>query len=258
MLAVATAFKGNMDRIVAFVELNVALFDLAKVGVGRFRSRHAIAASVRDVHSRARAIPLGLSLACEGAYLCACAQFEQCVRDLIDEAAIQSVAKKGTFALLPDTMQDEHTKRCGKILQNINQDKYSHLGAASVVAALHGCVVTGASPAALVVEAFSSNERNFKPGIVSEHLGKLGVSRVWELLGQQACLQAHFRTISAPDAERFARQRLERIMDTRNTIIHRGRGFVPPSDSEAMECATFFVALSEALARVLCDYAARI
>lgn len=258
MLAVATLFKTSMDRILAFVELSVATFDLAKVSVSRFRSSHAIAASVKDVHSKARAIPLGLSLACEGAYLSACAQFEQCVRDLIDETAIQSVAKKGTFALLPGRMQEEHTNGCGRILQNLYQDKYSHLNVAGVVAALHGCVVTGASPAALIVEAFSSNERNFKPNVVSEHLGKLGVSKVWELLGLQPCLKAHFGTTSATDAARFARERLERIMDTRNTIIHRGRGFVAPSDSETKECATYFVALSEALARVLVDYVASI
>jgi hypothetical protein len=199
---------------------------------------------------------LGVSLACEGAYLSACAQFEQCVRDLIDEAAIQAVGKKGTFTLLPSKMQEEHTNGCGRILHNLAQDKYKHLSAAGIVAALHGCVVTGAAPAALIVEAFSSNERNFKPQIVSEHVGKLGVRRVWKLLGQKPCLQTNFGTTSPTDAERFAQERLERIMDKRNTIIHRAKGFAAPSDAETKECATFFGALTEALAHVLVDYVA--
>lgn len=256
MLALAADFKTSMDRVVAFVDLSVATFDLAKASLNRFRSTLPVAVAARDVRAKARAIPLGLSLACEGAYLSACAQFEQGVRDQIEEAAMRAAGKKATFVLLPSRMQEEHTTGCGKILCSLSQDKFKHLTAAGIVAALHGCMVTGVAPITLVVEAFSSNERNFKPQVISEHVGKLGVSKVWELLGQQASLQAHFGIASAGDTERFARERLERIMDKRNTIIHRGRGFAAPSDTETRECASFFVALMEALAQVLVDYVA--
>ncbi|HUY90482.1 MAG TPA: HEPN domain-containing protein, partial [Pirellulales bacterium] len=210
----------------------------------------------RDVYARARAIPLGLSLACEGAYLSACAQFEQGVRDLIEEAAMKAAAKKGTFALLPPEMQNCHTNGCGNILQNLAQDKFGHLTAAGIVSALHGCVVTGAPPISLNVEAFSSNERNFKPQIISEHVKRLGVKKVWSLIRLQPSLQSHFGTASSDDAEKFARERLERIMDKRNTIIHRGKGFAAPSDDEVRECARFFTVLIESLAHVLVDYIA--
>lgn len=256
MLAIATTFKADMDRVIGFVDLSVATFDLAKPSLSRFRSAHAIAVAARDVYAKARAISLGLSLACEGAYLSACAQFEQGVRDLIDEAATQAAAKKGTFALLPAEMRDNHTDGCGSILQNLSQDKFKHLSAPGIVTALHGCVVAGAAPVSLVVEAFSSNERNFRPQILSEHVKRLGLKKVWNLLGLQPCLQAHFATASPADSEKFARERLERIMDKRNTIIHRGKGFAAPSDAEVRECATFFAALIEALARVLIDYVA--
>lgn len=256
MLTIATTFKVSMDRVIGFVDLSVATFDLAKPSLSRFRSSHLVAVAARDVYAKARANPLGLSLACEGAYLSACAQFEQGVRDLIEEAAIQAAAKKGTFALLPAEMQENHTDGCGNILQNLTQDKFKHLTAAGIVSALHGCVVSGAAPISLVVEAFSSNERNFKPQIISEHVKRLGLKKVWNLLGLQPCLQAHFKTASPADAEKFARERLERIMDKRNTIIHRGKGFAAPSNDEVRECATFFTALIEALARVLIDYVA--
>ncbi len=256
MLSIAADFKISMNRVISYVDLSVATFDLAKASLARFRSAHAIAVAARDVHAKARTMPLGISLACEGAYLSACAQFEQGVRDLIDEAAIQTVGKTGTFALLPTKMQEEHTNGCGRILQNLTQDKYRHLSAAGIVAALHGCVVTGATPAALIVEAFSSNERNFKPQIVSEHVGRLGVKQVWTLLSQQPALQTHFGTASPTDAARFARERLERIMDKRNTIIHRAKGFAAPSEADTRECAMFFTGLTEALAHVLVDYVA--
>lgn len=255
-MTIATTFASDMNRVLAFLELSVSTFDLAKVNLSRFRSVHPLAVAARDVHAKARAIPVGLSLACEGAFLSACAQFEQGVRDLIEEAATQAVGKKARFSLLPARMQDEHIDGCGKILQNITQDKFKHLTAAGVVASLNGCLCGGAGPYSLVVEAFSSNERNFKPNIISEHVGKLGLKGLWGLLSNEACLQAHFGSTSPIDTERFARERLERIMDKRNTIIHRGRGFAAPSEAEVKECCSFFSATIEALARVLIAYVA--
>ena len=95
-----------------------------------------------------------------------------------------------------------------------------------------------------------------KHRIVSEHVGRLGVKQVWTLLSQQPALQTHFGTASPTDAARFARERLERIMDKRNTIIHRAKGFAAPSEADTRECAMFFTGLTEALAHVLVDYVA--
>ena len=258
MLTIAATFKNNMDRVIGYVDLSVATFDLAKPSLSRFRSSHLVAVAARDVYAKARAIPLGLSMACEGSYLSACAQFEEGVRDMIEEAAIRAAAKKGTFALLPAEMQECHTDGCGNILQNLTQDKFKHLTAAGIVSALHGCVVAGAAPISLVVEAFSSNERNFKPQIISEHVKRLGLKKVWNLLGLQPCLQAHFgTTVSPADAEKFARERLERIMDKEKHDHAPWQWFRRSKRCcEVRECATYFTALIEALARVLVDYVA--
>lgn len=256
MLSIASAFKADVARIEAFVELSESTFDLARVSISGLAGTHPIYASVINVHTKARAIPAGLSLACEGAYLSICAQYEQCVRDLVEATAIDAVTKKGQFALLPQKMREAHLQGCGMILQKLKRDKYKHLSASAIASALHGCVVASASPATLVVEAFSSNERNFKPDTVTEHFGKLGISDLWKLLGQQACLQSHFRTASPADATKFAMERLERIIDTRNGLSHRARGVASPSPSDVGECASFVVALSEALANVLDSYVA--
>ncbi len=258
MITIAKTFQGSMDRVISFVDLNLATFNLAKPTLSRFRSSHPVAIAAKDVYKKARAIPLGLSIACEGAYLSACAQYEQAVRDLIEETAIQAAAKKTAFAMLPPEMQECHTNGCGVILQNLAQDKFKHLTAAGIVGTLHGCVVARSVPLSLVVEAFSSNERNFKPQIVSEHAKRLGVKNVWKLIAVQPGISAHFGTASAADTEKFARERLERIMDMRNAIIHRGRGFVAPSDTEVRECANFFKALIQALAVVLDNYITRL
>jgi RiboL-PSP-HEPN len=257
MNSIVANFRIGIQKIEAFVDLNVATFDLAKTNPSRFRSRHATADAAKNVHAKARAIPLGVSLACEGAYLSACAQFEKGVRDLIEEAALQMVGKKGSFALLPQKMQDEHTNGCAKILHTIKMDKHRHLTAHRIVSALHGCLVSNAPPTALIVEAFSSNANNFRPDVVADHVGKLGVSKVWDLLGSELCLQAHFNSTSPTDTIKFSRERLHRIMDKRNHMIHRGSSFAAPSVSETTECTSFFRSLIEALGHVLIDHVAR-
>ncbi len=254
MLAIAENCKTSLNRVIDYVDLSVATFDLARNSLTRFRSAHAVAVGAKNIHAKARALPLGLSLACEGAYLSACAQFEQGVRDLIEEAAIQALAAKGSFSNLPSEMQKEHTKGCGNILRQLHLDKFTHLTESRIIAVLHGCVVEAPASPSLIVEVFSSNDRNFKPDVLKEHVKRLGVNDLWNKLGQQQSIQAHFSTTSSTDATRFARERLERIMDNRNVIVHRGRGFAPPSDAETKECANYCSALLEGLAHVLTSY----
>ena len=257
MMIIAADFKRDMDRVIDYVNLSVATFDLAKASTSRFRSSHPLAIAARDVHGQVRALTtMGLSLACEGAYLSACAQFEQAVRDVIEEAVMQSIAKKVQFALLPIKMQEHHISGCGIILQNLRQDRFRHLNMQAIISSLYECVSPGETPVSLVVEAYSSNERNFKPKILSEHFKKLGVTKLWNLLGQDPSVQNHFETTSAADAERFAMERLERIMDKRNNIIHRNSSFTAPSDVEAKESATFFTAVIEGLCRTMTAHVA--
>lgn len=253
MLTISADFARQINQALAFLDLVVSAFDLAKVNKSRFQSKHGLGKAALDIYAKARAIPTGMSLACEGIFLSVCAQFEQVIRELIEEAAMQVASKKGAFSLLPAKMQEEHTVGCGVILEN-RYDKFGHLSQSAVAASLHGCLVSPTGTCSLVVEAFSNNERNFKSRIVAEQVGKLGVISLWPSLSQQTCLQAHFGSASADDTRKFACERLDRIMDKRNVIIHRGVGFAAPSDAEVRECANFFIALAEALGRVLANY----
>ena len=254
MLAIAARFSADMSKLKLYMDLLVATFDLAKGNQATFKSKHELAKAARNVHVRARALSLvGLALACEGTYLSACAQFEQLIRDMIEEAAQQTSARIPAFLSLPPKMQEAHTRGCANILGHIEQDKFGHLTAESVVDKLHSCLIRSGAGSAydLLVDAFSNNERNFRPDILAQHLKSLGVIKAWEVLSDQAPLQLHFGNVSATDTKRFAMERLERIMDKRNMIIHRNKGFAAPSTHDVIECADYFVAISDALANVL-------
>lgn len=254
MFSISNSFKSEMDKLIIFVDLCLETFDLAKTNIANYVPYRPIEYAALSVHGKARLIPFGLSIACEGAFLSACAQFEQAVRDLIEETANQVACKKGLFSSLPIKMQEEHTLGCGGILQNLSQDKFKHLTENNIVNSLYRCLVAPISPAPLIVESYSSNERNFKPSIISEHIKRLGLNKVWEQLSKENSLQSHFNSNSEVDTEKFSRERLDRIMDKRNTIIHRGKGFAAPSYSEVKECVDFFTALVLDLGSVLEDY----
>ena len=253
--AIATKFSTDMRGLKDYISLVVATFDLAKTDKRRLRSKHVLARAALDLHARARSLTLGLSLACEGTYLIACAQFEQLVRDMLEEAANQASSKKTAFLDLPPKMREAHTKGCAAILSKITQDKFRHLSESSVAVSLHSCLVGSPSGSAynLLVEAFSNNENNFKPEVVADHFKKLGVSDPWESLSGQSYLQNYFKFTSA-DTKRASKERLERIMDQRNIIMHRNKSVERLGVPEVIECAEFFDALSQSMAEVLSKY----
>ena len=255
-MSIAARFRSDMDKIVLFVDLIETTFDLARNSLDRFRSRHPVALAAKGVHAKARAVHGGLPLASEGVFLSACAQFEQCIRDIIEEAASHAINRMARFDMLPQNMQKEHLNGCAKILQHLGQDKYKYLTSEGIVTSLHSCLPASSGSPKLVLEAFSSNEKNFKPNIIAEHMKRLGVEQVWERIGQQTCLQKHLGLSNPQDCTRISKESLERIMDQRNYTIHRSRSYSAPSTTQVREHASYFAVLTEAIAGVLVSHIA--
>jgi hypothetical protein len=255
MLTIAKNFAAEMAQIVAFVDLSSATFALARADLKRFRSKHALGIAAVDLHARARAASSGLPLACEGAFLTACAQFELAVRGVIEETANRAAAKKANFRSLPIVMQEEHVDGCARILQKWKLDKYKHLPPNVVINSLTTCYSKGVRYS-LVVEAFSSNDANFRPETITKHMKKLGLNKLWEKLSRETCLQIYFGGVSVKDTSRFSAETLKSLMEKRNTIIHRGKSFASPSSKEVEDGAKFFSVLIEALANVTTTYVA--
>ena len=258
MLTVAASFSAQMRRIEGYADLVLAVFELAKLPLTPLRGRQALTTAIGDAHAKARLIMLGDSLALEGAFLSACAMFEETIRDMIEVCADRMAAIKTAYSDLPEKMRKAYLDGCGFILQSLDEDKFAHLTESAIIASLTSCYMTPTPPPpySLVVEALSSHRNNLRADVLKDTVGKLGITDLWRKLGKETALQTHFSTTNPEDATKFSRTRLDSNMSKRNATIHRGISFVAPTGAEVKECAAFFDSLVKSLANVLDAYVA--
>jgi hypothetical protein len=253
MNKVYTQFAKDMEQIIVFVELFSAIRNLAKHDLKNMRSNHPVAAEAKIVHAKARELSSSAVVVYDGPFLTACAQFEMAVRDMI-EAFISNLMRKITdYSHLPKPVMDWHPRGCAQILLNIHQDKFKHLTQDIVLQNLASCVhYSPKKPYRFTLEAFSDNERNLKPDIIEEIFKKrLGIDKIWQKLSREDDLTTYFGTQNSQLVEKLAREKLKEIMNRRNEIIHRGKEYYTPGESEIKECANFFKVLILSFANML-------
>jgi hypothetical protein len=257
MRTVATAFSVEMRRVDEFVDIIVSLFYLSKQTLTHVRARRVLLSAITDIYTKTKAIRLGDSLAFEGAFLTACALFEEAIRNMVETAALQIAAKKPSYTDLPDKMREEQFQGCVDILRSRGQDKYRHLPPGTILSSMATCEsLFGATTYSLTVEALSGHTNNFRADVLKDTVGRLGIKELWPKLSNETRLQSLFGTTTAADAQNFSVARLNAIMGQRNGIIHRSVSFAPPTAKDVKECAAFFETLVDSLANVLVAYVA--
>ncbi len=253
MIAVSERFTIEMNRVVAYTELVEATFDLAKHEPRKTSSRKPIDLKTHVVHQKAKEVA-STAVAYDGVYLSTCALFEMAIRDLIETFINSLVVKIPSYNKLPKEIKEWNPRGCSEILININQEKFKHLSSDVILKALSTCVrPSKTSPSyTLLVEAFSNNERNFQPVFLEDVFRvRLGLDKVWHKAAYEKTLSEYLGSPHHDTTERVAKERLTSAMQRRNDIIHRGRAYYTPGQSEVKECALFFAALISALAAVL-------
>ena len=246
MRAVASRFAANMDNIISFLEVMAAAVQLGKESIGQNRSRSAFQVAARRLHNTARTNIQGSGrftlVALDGAFLTACAEFELAVRDLIEAYVLRATLKCPQYSNLPKEMRDWYPEGCARIILRLSTDKFSHLTQDAIVRSLADTSKNRSH--GLVCEAFSEHERNFGPDEVDKCFHKrLGIRKVWQKLARDAPFQSAIGTTVSERAEQIARMKLEDLLTKRNNVIHRGRTYYSPSESEVRESVEFLKAL---------------
>src|SRR6266852_1986891 len=100
-------------------------------------------------------------------------------------------------------------------------------------------------------EAFSDNERNFWPYEIESDFKRIGIEKIWQKLSRESNMQDAFGTSKEIATEQHAKSKLDELLQRRNDIIHRGKTYYTPSESEVRDCATFFKLLITNLAEVM-------
>jgi len=253
MLAIAQDFGGRCDGIVSFLDIVAATVKVAKFDHKKVKSRASFVSSSR----RLKTIVLqnqNFSLtAYDGAFLTLCAEYEMSIRKLIDKFVLDASIKCTEYHHLPQAMRQWYPDGCSNLILSIAQDKFAHLTKEQIVRSLASCLKT--KNYGLIGEAFSDNQRNFRPEVLEETLSiRIGLSKIWQKLSRDAALQAMVGTTEPSTVERQLRDKLSKIMQRRNDIIHRGRSYFTPSATEVRDSAHFLKALALGLALIMEHY----
>jgi hypothetical protein len=255
MLKTAHAFEERMDSILMFLDILSASVAMAKSNDRYVKSKAAFVVSSKRLKSIIIRNSNFTLVGYDGSYLTACAEFEMTVRRLIEKFVGEANVKCSEYHHLPKVIRDWYPDGCSSIILNISQDKYRHLTKDQIVKSLASCQrVKGYT---LVGEAFSDTRRNFRPKVIEEVLSiRLGLPKVWQKLSREKALQTAVGTSDLATAERALKDKLEKIIQRRNDIIHRGRSYFAPSDSEVRDCSNFLKALVSGLSSVMVNHLA--
>lgn len=242
MLTIAHDFSKRCDGIVAYLDIVSAAVNVAKAEHKSIKSRASFVTSSRKLKNvilKNQDFPL---TAFDGTYLTLCAEYEMAVRKLIEKLVLDATGTCTEYHHLPKEMREWYPDGCANLILEITQDKFSHLTKELVMKSLASCLKT--KNYYLIGEVFSDNQRNFWPGTVEETLSKrLGLNKIWQKLSRDTNLQTLIGTKETSTVERQLKDKLTKIMQRRNDIIHRGRSYFTPSDTEVRDAAFFLKVL---------------
>lgn len=253
MLAIAQGFADRCDGIVSFLDIVAATINVAKLDHKRIKSHASFVSSSKKLKVIVLKNQNFYLTAYDGAFLTLCAEFEMSIRKLIDKFVLDASNRCNEYHQLPSAMRKWYPDGCSNLILGINQGKFAHLTKDQIVQSLASCLKT--KNYNLVGEAFSDNQKNFRPEVVEETLSiRIGLSKIWQKLSRDVTLQAFVGTTELSTIERQIRDRLDKIMRRRNDIIHRGRSYYTPSESEVRGSASFLKLLVHGLASVIKHY----
>jgi hypothetical protein len=253
MKNIASRFALEMDSIYSFVDVILSAIVLSKADFKGIHSRKKCFITAKKLKEAVNSGGNLTVVAYDGAFLSSCAEFELCIRSLIEKYIDRAANKCVVYNHLPKEIRDWYPIGCSNILLNLKQDKFSHITQDNVINSIASCV--NPSPKKgynLLGEAFSDNTRNFWPNEIDEFFSKrLGISKIWQKMSRAIQFQKMMGVSNESSAENVGRKKLTNLIQRRNDIIHRGKSYYTPSDTEVKECAEYFKIFVVSLAEVL-------
>jgi hypothetical protein len=255
MQSVIKDFELQKNRILCLVEVINASMEVGKTDDKTIRSKAAFVIASKRL--KAMIVTNITPVAYDGAYLTACAEYEQAVRSLIDRFVAGVVSKCTSYQHLPRKMRDWYPDGCSNIILNIKQDKFNHLTKDAIVNSLSSCSKTIGYT--LLGEPFSDNPRNFRADYLEEILTcRIGIEKIWQKVSRETDMHVIIGSTDPSTAERVAREKLNIALQRRNDLVHRGRSYYSPSASEVKECVSFLNVLVATLGNIMIRHLAAI
>jgi hypothetical protein len=253
MQGVANQFVSNMRAMRRSLELakQITAFggqsDPPPSGISWNPEAQNLRTSVQAAH------PAFIHVVFEGLYLSACASYELTIRQLIERYVEEVSEKLKDFSKFPKPMREWYLVGISDIVTQLHREKFQHLTQAHIYSSIAACAKPAwPTPPQLITDAFSNNDRNLRADVISEFFARrLAIDKVWQKLARDATFQSYIGSNHPDTAEKLAKEQLNQHMTRRNNIIHRGRNFYAPSESDIISATEYFAALVSALTAML-------
>jgi hypothetical protein len=178
-------------------------------------------------------------------------RFENFVREIFEDLCDSLASQFTEFAHLPKQMQENLVRFTADVIANPRKYGHADNGVIAFVKILSDNL-SGVPLSGVNSKCLSITTENMWPDTISEIFSRIGASKVWERIGQQANVQVLFQIDQPEKATREAKKTLTELMELRNRIAHPSGATTWPSTEQASQyllyCEEIAIALSE-----ICD-----
>jgi RiboL-PSP-HEPN len=208
------------------------------------------------LHVRARDGHAGLPVVCGTMALYVAGRFEEYTRTSFEDLCQKIASSASSFKSLPKKMQENLVVYTALVMQSPRRYRHGDGAVAAFAENLASNLSTKSSVDKINHQCLSITEANMKPETLAELYERVGAKEIWKKIGQQAQVQAHFVTQDPSAAETMAKQKLQSLMELRNSIAHPSTSIVWPATEIVRGYISFLDILATALSSLSIVFAA--
>jgi len=174
-------------------------------------------------------------------------RFEDFVKTIFEEFAIQFAQKHSNYGSLPSKFQNSIVQDTSLVIASPRKFGYGDIMQKTFIENLFKNVI-GDDLRTINHQCLSITEGNMRSEILSDLFAKISISNIWNDIGQQFPVRTFFETDNASNAATQAKKYLDEFMNQRNQVAHPSGGALTwPSYDDVLKHIDFFKILSPVL-----------
>jgi hypothetical protein len=177
-------------------------------------------------------------------------RFEYFVRSEFEEMCDTIAAKCNSYDLLPKEMRQSLIVRTAEVMSNPRKYGHADNGVETFISNLAQNLSDKTRILRINSQCLSITYENMRPTILQDLFDRVGAKELWTSIGEQAAVKVLFETNNSGQARNEAQSRLNKFMDTRNTIAHPSGNITWPGVADIEGYIQFFEVLAGALSQI--------
>lgn len=202
----------------------------------------------------AKSVHGNLPLASGTLILYTCGRFEAMTRVLFEDLCQRLVAKANRFARLPKKMRESLPIFTAKVIADPRKYGHAENGVRFFVTTLASNLAVDAKVERVNHECLSLTESNMRAEVLADLFGRIGATKIWAQISEQASLKAFFQEADSTKVESKARKKLDDLMELRNRIAHPSGELDWPSVESLHEYIQFLRLMARSMSELTSVY----